>query len=152
LQPEKQISEAEFTERFNLLTGKVWTSPFEGYMRNLTLSSSNRSSVNPPKIGPCYFKLYVLSNPPVFMKETNTTTMESFCKRICSKVDLDYQTHSLSYGIQEPKPCEMDQPMWKYATKVNFDLYLVKKTKVYAPISTTENTEETLITNYIEGK
>lgn len=152
LQTEKQISDAEFTERFNDTTGKEWTAPYDGNVTGSIPSSNNFSNLSMSKIGPCYFKFYLLAEPPVFMKEANITSMENFCKRMCEKRNLDYDVHSLEYGYKEHRPVEMDQPFFKYATKINFDLYLVKKSKVYAAIPTVENTEETLITNYIEGR
>ena len=152
LQTEKQISDSEFTERFNAATGKEWKVPYDGNVTGSIASSSDFSKLSISKIGPCFFKFHLLAEPPVFMKEANVTSMENFCKRMCEKRNLDYDAHSFEFGDKEHRPVEMDQPFFKYATKVNFDLYLVKKSKVYAAISTVENTEETLVTNYIEGR
>jgi hypothetical protein len=97
-------------------------------------------------------KLHQPEEQPVIVKVQGDMIMEAYCQKLCVRKGLDYETHSFEYG-PELKPVEMDVKAGILFTPVTAtDVHLVKKAKVYSSISTVEETEETIISNVVDGK
>ena len=124
-------------------------------------------ATNPSKISPTpsiassnqvpYYQRFVVFNlnisgeVPTQYKVSNTCKLETFLKTICAKRAIEYDSYSFEYG--EPsatRPAEMDLHFQKFSLPL--ELYLVKKSKVYSSISTSEDDEEVIISNIVDGK
>jgi hypothetical protein len=97
-------------------------------------------------------KLHLMEELPVIVKVSGGTVMEEFCQKICERIGLENESYSFEYG-SELKPVEMDRKAeYLFNSKNPPDVHLVKKAKVYSSIATVENTEETIISNFVCGK
>lgn len=99
--------------------------------------------------GAVIFQLFVCGERVGEVKALKITTLETFCRKVCLKKGLEYEIHSFEYGSPS-RPAEMDLLFANYLDVR--EIYLVKKAKLYSPVSTLENQEETVISNMIEGK
>jgi hypothetical protein len=108
-----------------------------------------------PKIHPyVLLKLHVPEESPVIVKVTGETVMEAYCRKLCTRKNLEYDLYSFETGQgQDMKPVEMDARAGSLFTPMHStDVHLVKKAKVYTSISTYNSSEETVISNLVDGK
>jgi hypothetical protein len=135
----------EFEQKY--LGGGVWKVP----QRYPPLTSTKEA----PKLHPyVLLKLHQPEEVPVIVKVPGDTVMEAYCRKLCTRKNVEYDLYSFESGqSQDMKPVEMDSKAGSLFTPLQAtDVHLVKKAKVYSSISTFDSSEETVISNIVDGK